>query len=65
MTDVEQTIAFANEIQAVCERFRQEFHITAATAVGVLHIQAAAIIQSTIQQIDAGEGDNEGEEWKT
>lgn len=46
MSDPEQTEAFAREINAVICRFRQEFEITAATAVGVLYIAAAEIIDS-------------------
>lgn len=36
----EQTDAFANELDALVDRFRSEFDLTYAVVVGVLHMKA-------------------------
>ncbi len=52
MDHIEQTQAFANDIQNLIERYRQEFELTAATVVGTLHIAAAQVIHSLTEDLD-------------
>ncbi len=48
MDQAEQTLAFVSEIQKVVDRFRQEFDITNATAIGCLEIVKLSIFQELV-----------------
>ena len=44
MTEKEQIAAFAADVTAVVNRYRSEFQITIASAIGVLHVVAWEIL---------------------
>jgi len=55
MTDREQVMAFAADLEALVYRYRDEFDITVASLVGVLECAKYEVLLS------AGEGDDEFE----
>lgn len=55
MKDREQTTAFADELDKLCERFRDEFDLTYAQAVGVLNMKAWLLNQEASEQSDEAE----------
>jgi ribosomal protein L7/L12 len=50
VNDRDQTTAFADEIDKLVERFRDEFDITYAAVVGVLTMKAHIICQEAAEQ---------------
>jgi hypothetical protein len=52
MTDKEQTDAFADELDKLVDRFRQEFDLTYAQAVGVLHMKAHLLCEDASERGD-------------
>lgn len=59
MSDAEQTQAFADDLQRLVQRYKNEFEITAAAAVGVLQFQQYLIMQEMQQRHADGEFDDE------
>ncbi len=52
MTDKEQIDAFADEIDKLVERFRQEFEMSYASVCGVLHLKIHLLFQEAISRKD-------------
>ncbi len=52
MTDGEQTDAFADELDKLVERFRQEFEISYANVCGVLQMKIHLLFQEAISRKD-------------
>lgn len=52
MTDREQTKAFASDLGALIDRYRQEFDITHGQVIGVLQIVVHAIIAEALETED-------------
>lgn len=52
MTDKEQTDAFADELDKLVERFRQEFEMSYASVCGVLHLKIHLLFQEAISRED-------------
>ncbi len=52
MSDKEQIDAFAADLEALVSRYRAEFNLTLAAAVGVLEIQKHALITDALREDD-------------
>lgn len=52
MTNNEQTNAFADDIDKLIERYRQEFEMTYAQIVGVLHMKSWLLRDEASQRDD-------------
>lgn len=50
MTESEQTQHLADELDKLVERFRQEYEVTYASVVGVLHMKALLLCLESKQQ---------------
>lgn len=50
MSDPEQTAAFEKEVNAVVNRFRAEFNITIAAAVGTLAVISHQLIAEALEK---------------
>jgi uncharacterized protein YejL (UPF0352 family) len=49
MTDAEQIAALATDLQRVLDRYRAEFDLTVAAAIGVLEVLKLELFQSQSQ----------------
>jgi len=55
----DQTRHFANDLEALIGRYRQEYEITYAQLIGVLQLQAHMLCRETVEQSE--ENDDDGE----
>jgi len=54
MDQIEQQEAFASDLQAMCERYSQEFELTYPSVIGVLEIQKVMIQSALVDEIHGG-----------
>ncbi len=47
--ETEQVIAFENELERLVDRFRQEYCMTYASIIGVLHIKAHVLTAEALE----------------
>ncbi len=50
---INQTIHFANDLEALINRYRSEYDLTYAQLVGVLHIQTHLLCREAEKKADA------------
>lgn len=58
MTDREQIEAFTGDILGVVDRYRAEFNLPNASAIGALEIVKASMLKGMLEDVD---GDDDGE----
>ncbi len=58
---INQTIHFANDLEALINRYRSEYDLTYAQLVGVLHIQTHLLCEETARRADAEQDEDDGE----
>ena len=61
MTYRKQTEAFCNELEALLDRFADEFDLSNATVIGVLHLQTARITAEALEDDDEENSGQEGQ----
>lgn len=61
MTEKEQVTAFANDIDKLVERYKQEFDMTYAAAVGVLFMKAQLLSLETVKFTMEGDEEEDDE----
>lgn len=59
MNQQQQTEAFANDLKAIINRYRSEFHLTVASAIGTLEVIklelfAEQSVESALDEVDDG-----------
>ena len=57
MSDAEQISAFAAELDALVERYREEFDLTYAAVVGALHMKAFEICREAEEPLEDDDDD--------
>lgn len=57
MSDAEQISAFATELDALVERYREEFDLTYAAVVGALHMKAFEICREAEETLEDDDDD--------
>jgi hypothetical protein len=57
MNDKEQVVAFADDVDKLIDRYRDEFDMTYAAVVGVLFMKAQLLCR------EAGNSDEKTEDW--